>query len=167
MYPLVADVQPDQCDQRAGKIRRPAREGAKSAPAFGDMLETQGRQHARGHHGQGEADAEAQDRSHPLFDPLFEQYETAIQRIQQQRSQHVLVKLPERDGVLQAQIPRVPRARISVQQLEAWKRYLARRRGKAYAQLETEIAHRTKQFGISTIQAAIPVTPTDQDLIWR
>jgi len=113
------------------------------------------------------ADAEAQDRSHPLFDPLFEQYETAIQRIQQQPSQHVLVKLPERDGVLQAQIPRVPRARISVQQLEAWKRYLARRRGKAYAQLETEIAHRTKQFGIPTIQAAIPVTPTDQDLIWR
>src|SRR4051812_18543448 len=60
---------------------------------------------------------EGQERSHPVFDPLTEQFETAIQKIQKQPCQQVLVKLPERDTVIQAKTPMVPPPRINADTL--------------------------------------------------
>lgn len=114
------------------------------------------------------ADAEAQDRSHPLFDPLLEQYETAIQRIQKQPCRQVLVKLPERDDVFQARIPTVPSARVTAQQLEECKQTLARQRGKTWAELEAEIAYRMKRFAVPTMHPAMPThASADDEVIWR
>ena len=114
-------------------------------------------------------DVEAQDRTHPVFDPLQDQYETAVQQIQKQHRQQVLVKLPEREHVVQARTPMVPPARISAQRLEEWKSYLVRQRGKACAQLEAEIAERTQRLGLPTMQPQPPqpAPAVNEDDVWQ
>jgi len=113
-------------------------------------------------------DAEAQDRTHPVFHPLPEQFEGFVQQIQKQPRQQVFVKLPERDTVMSARTPVVPPSRINADTLEQWKRYLARQCGKAYATLEAEIAERTQRLGLPTMQAQPPAgKPVDEDMIWQ
>lgn len=115
------------------------------------------------------ADSEAQDRTHPVFDPILEQYETAIQKIQKQSCRQVLVKLPECDTVMQAKTPIVPPSRITADTLEQWKRFLARKHGKSCAVLESEIATRTQRLGLPTMQPQpIDSLPTvNEDDVWQ
>lgn len=112
-------------------------------------------------------DTEVQDRTHPVFDPIQEQYETAVQKIQKQRRQHVLVKLPECETVMNARTPVVPPSRIHGDTLEQWKRYLTKQRGKACTVLEEEIAQRTQQLGLPSMQApkAEPAVHTND--VWQ
>jgi hypothetical protein len=114
-------------------------------------------------------DTEAQDRTHPIFDPLQEQFEGFTQQIQKQQRQQVLVKLPESEGVIGARTPVVPPPRISPQQLEAWKRYLVQQRGLPRTQIEAEITERTQRFGVPTVQALSRTDspPIDDDDIWQ
>lgn len=114
------------------------------------------------------ADAEAQDRTHPIFHPLMEQFERFTQQIQKQPRQHVLVKLPESETVMQARTPLVPPSRINGQQLEEWKRYLVKQWGQPRAQLEAEIAERAQRFGVPMMQAQTPKdNPMDEDIVWQ
>jgi hypothetical protein len=111
----------------------------------------------------------AQDRTHPVFNPLQEQFERFTQMIQKQQRQHVLVKLPESENVINAQTPVVPPSRIKADTLEQWKCYLARQRGKACAALEAEIAERTQRLGLPT-RPAQPTAPTPlviEDDVWQ
>ena len=114
-------------------------------------------------------DAEAQDRTHPVFNPLQEQFEQFTQMIQKQRRQHVLVKLPESETVMDARTPMVPPSRINGQRLEEWKRYLARQRGKACTDLEAEIAERTRRLGLPMLQAqpSEPAPTVNEDDVWQ
>jgi len=115
------------------------------------------------------ADSETQDRTHPVFDPILEQYETAIQKIQKQSPQEILVKLPGQDSVTSARTPLVPPSRITGQRLEEWKCYLARQRGKSCAALESEIAERTQRLGLPTMQAQAtePALANNEDDVWQ
>ena len=61
VHALIAQVKTNQQDQRAGEVRRFARELAETAPAPGNVLDAQGRQRPGKDHGQGQADTEAQD----------------------------------------------------------------------------------------------------------
>ena len=115
------------------------------------------------------ADTGAQDRTHPIFHPLQEQFEGFVQQIQKQRRQHVLVKLPERETVLSARTPVVPASRINADTLEQWKRYLARQRGKACGDLEAEITERTQRLGLPTMQPQPPqpAPAVAEDDVWQ
>ncbi len=115
------------------------------------------------------ADVEAQDRTHPIYSQLTEQYETAIQKIQKQPRQQVLVKLPESDKVIQAKTPVVPPARINADTLAQWKRYLAKQRGKACTELEAEINDRTQRLGLPTMQAQTTESApaVNEDDVWQ
>jgi hypothetical protein len=114
-------------------------------------------------------DTEAQERTHPVFDPLQEQFEGFTQRIQKQQCQQVLVKLPESEGVIGARTPVVPPSRISPQRLEEWKRYLVQQRGLPRVQIEAEINERAQRFGVPTVQALARAArpPVDDDDIWQ
>jgi hypothetical protein len=111
-------------------------------------------------------DTEAQDRTHPVFNPLKEQFEGFVQQIQKQPPQQVLVKLPGEEKVTQARTPVVPPSRIDAQTLAQWKKYLAHQRGKACAELEAEIAERTNRLGLPTLQAQPPPAMHDDD-VWQ
>jgi hypothetical protein len=110
-------------------------------------------------------DTQAQDRTHPVFDPLQEQLEGFTQLIQKQPRQHVLVKVPEHEDVIRARTPVVPTARITAEQLEAWKVYLVRTWGKARRDLEVEIAERTTQLGVASLQTEL-TQPVDEGVRW-
>lgn len=112
------------------------------------------------------ADAEAQERTHPVFSPLGDQFEVETQKIQGLDRQQILVKLPEHKQIIRARTPVVPPARISAQQLEEWKRYLARQGGQARAQLETQIAQRAQRVGVPTIAPKLEVA-VDEDVVWQ
>ena len=78
-------------------------------------------------------DSEAQERTHPVFDPLLEQFEMCTQTIQRLRRRQVLVKLPDQDHVLTLRTPTVPTPRISRERLAAIKTELARQSAHAAA----------------------------------
>lgn len=93
-------------------------------------------------------DTTAQERSHPLFDPLGEQFERFTQTIQRLRRRNVLVKLPEIESVFKVRVPTIPRARIHAEKLEKVKELLARHVGKERKLLESEIVTRAKEFQV-------------------
>lgn len=89
------------------------------------------------------ADPEQQERSHPLFESIYNQVEVAVQQIMRLRKRHVLVKLPEQDHVVELRTPTVPPSRLSRMQLEQAKRLLARQIGHSQQKVGEEIAART------------------------
>jgi type IV secretory pathway TraG/TraD family ATPase VirD4 len=89
---------------------------------------------------------EAQERTHPIFDPMMEQFEKFTQMIQRLRRQHVLVTLPESETVATVRVPTVPPSRVSSAHLERLKTYLARQWGRPRRDLEQEIDTRTRQL---------------------
>jgi hypothetical protein len=91
-------------------------------------------------------DEEAQARSHPLFNPLLEQFEMFIQQIQRLRRQQVLVKLPDSERVLHLHTPTIPPARVQRQKVEQLKRQLIQQLGVPRHQLEAEILKRAQQY---------------------
>lgn len=105
-------------------------------------------------------DAEAQERTHPVFDPMFEQFERFTQMIQRLRRRRVLVKLPERERVYRLRVGKVPQARLSAGRLEEIKKALAKMVGKPCPEIQQEIAERAQMYGVPfyTTQLA----PTDE-----
>ena len=77
-------------------------------------------------------DETAKERTHPVFDPLLEQFEGFTQTIQRLRQRRVLLKLPEEERVLHVRIPKVPRSQVPSTHLEQVKQWLAQRVGKPY-----------------------------------
>lgn len=97
-------------------------------------------------------DEQAQARSHPLYDPLTEQFERFIQQIQRLRRRRVLAKIPDsflfRERILHLRTPVVPASRLNREQLERIKRSLACAVGIPRRQLEAEIAQRMARYGV-------------------
>ncbi len=87
-------------------------------------------------------DETAKERTHPVFDPLIEQFEVFTQTIQRLRQRHVLIKLPEQERVIELTTPTVPRRRLSSAQLEQMKRLLAIQIGYSRREIEQQIAKR-------------------------
>lgn len=93
-------------------------------------------------------DAEAQERTHPVFDPMLEQFERFTQMIQRLRRRKVLVKLPERERVYRLRVAKVPQARLSGGRLEEIKKALAKMVGKPCAAVQREITQRVHDHGV-------------------
>lgn len=93
-------------------------------------------------------DSVAQERSHPLFDPLLEQVERFTQTIQRLRCRQVLVKLPAQERLLHLSTPTIPNALINQTELEQLKRALTQQIGVPRHQLEAEIAQRQQQYAV-------------------
>jgi hypothetical protein len=93
-------------------------------------------------------DSEAQERTHPVFDPMMEQFERFTQMIQRLRRRKVLVKLPEREKVYKLRVPKVPSSPLGSEQLEGIKRALAKSIGQPCSTIEQEIVRRAKQHGV-------------------
>lgn len=110
-------------------------------------------------------DETAQERSHPLFESLYNQFEGFTQAIQRLRRRQVLVKLPDNDRVLKLRTPAVPAARISRSRLEEIKRNLARQAGKPRQELEREIAQRFVSEAPRTRDSAN--IPPQQEEFWQ
>lgn len=87
-------------------------------------------------------DETAQERTHPLFDPMMEQFERFTQTIQRLRRRRVLVKLPDKERVYHLKTPTVPKSRIGQAQLERIKDALVRQVGVPRAELERQIRER-------------------------
>jgi hypothetical protein len=103
-------------------------------------------------------DEAAQARSHPLFDPLLEQFEMFIQQIQRLRRQQVLVKLPDAERVLHLHTPTIPPVRMQRHEVEQLKRQLIQQLGVPRHQLEAEILKRAQQYQLrADRQQAAPV----------
>lgn len=74
-------------------------------------------------------DLDAQERSHPLYAPLSEQFQMDVQRLMRLKRRRMLVKLPDRDTVLTLRVPLVPPRRIGNITLAAVKRFLLQQSG--------------------------------------
>jgi len=106
-------------------------------------------------------DEAAHARTHPLFDPLQEQFERFTQQIQRLRRRRVLVKLPDsfffRHRVLHLKTPKIPGAPLKLAQLGQLKQQLVKQIGLPRQQLEAEIAERTQRYLTEPTQR-LPVT---------
>lgn len=93
-------------------------------------------------------DTEAQGRTHPVFDPMLEQFERFTQMIQRLRTRKALVKLPERERVYWLRLAKVPQAPLSAGRLEEIKKALAKMVGKPCTAIQQEIAERAQDHGV-------------------
>jgi len=87
-------------------------------------------------------DADYQDRSHPLFESLYNQVEMAVQQIMRLKRRHVLVKLPDAEQVVELATPSVPPALLSREDLAQVKRCLASQNGIARQKVDEEESKR-------------------------
>lgn len=99
-------------------------------------------------------DEQAKERTHPVFDPLAEQFEVFTQSIQRLARRRVLVKLPDSRGVIPVRVPAVPPTRLDGAQLDALKAALARRIGRPAHEVQAQIRHREQRFGVPGAAAA-------------
>ena len=83
-----------------------------------------------------------QERTHPLFSPLPEQFEGFVQATQRLRRRSCFVQLPEKEGVVGLRTLTVPPGRVAPEVLEKVKASLARKEGRSPAELEQEITAR-------------------------
>jgi hypothetical protein len=81
-------------------------------------------------------DSKAQERTHPVFDPMLEQFERAIQTIQRLREREMWVKLPDREEVIKLKTPDVPDYHVTDAQLAQIKTALAQQVGRPVGELE-------------------------------
>lgn len=114
-------------------------------------------------------DAEAHERTHPVFDPLLEQFEVFTQKIQRLRKRKILVKLPDRERVHRLRVPKVPQCRLNSAQMESIKKTLAKMVGKPCAAIEQEIVKRSKLHGVPLYiqQSASASTSQDRESVWQ
>lgn len=109
---------------------------------------------------------EAVERTHPVFDPMLEQFERAIQSIQRLRRRKVLVKLPERERVCRLHVPKVPSSQLRTEEMEGIKKALAKAVGKPYVTVEQEILKRAKQHGVPLyIKESSPAETNEE--VWQ
>jgi len=114
-------------------------------------------------------DAEAQERTHPVFDPMLEQFERFTQMIQRLRRRKVIVKLPEREHVYRLRVAKVPQAQLSGERLEEIKKALAKMVGKPCVAIQQEIAERAHDHGVPfhLLQQQSPYRFTKGDSFWE
>ena len=93
-------------------------------------------------------DAQAKERTHPLFNPLNDQFEIFTQAIQRLKRRRVLVKMPDKERVYRLRVPKVPPSRISGTKLGQIKQALAKQVGKPRREVEGEIAKRAKDYSV-------------------
>jgi hypothetical protein len=93
-------------------------------------------------------DSQAQERTHPLFNPLNDQFEIFTQAIQRLKRRRVLIKVPDKERVYKLRVPKVPPTRVKGEQLGQIKQALAKRVGKPSQEVEEEIVQRAKQYGV-------------------
>lgn len=111
-------------------------------------------------------DSEAHKRTHPVFDPMLEQFERFTQMIQRLRQRKVLVRLPDREKVHRVRVPKVPGSRVSGVQLEKIKHALTKAVGTPYTTLEQQIIERAKLHGVPLyIQQS--KTPESEEHVWQ
>jgi hypothetical protein len=115
------------------------------------------------------SDAEAQEQTHPMFDPMLEQFERFTQMIQRLRRRKVLVKLPERERVYRLRVEKVPQARLSAERLEEIKKALAKMVGKSCATIQQEITERAQRHGVPLYaqQPQVSYTFTKGENFWE
>lgn len=102
-------------------------------------------------------DVDYESRSHPLFEPLYNQLEMAIQQIMRLRKRHVLVKLPDAAQVVELTTPTVPPTSLHPTKLTQLKEQLARQSGQPRTEIEQEIrqrGHTVKTAGSSVTRQA-------------
>lgn len=109
-------------------------------------------------------DSEAQGRTHPLFNPLNDQFEIFTQMIQRLKRRRVLIKIPDKERVYKVRVPKVPSSRIEATQLERIKGALAKAIGTPYATLEEQIAKRAQLHGVP-LYVKQPAIPEEQ--VWQ
>jgi hypothetical protein len=114
-------------------------------------------------------DSEAQERTHPVFDPMFEQFERFTQSIQRLRRRWTLVKLPERERVYRLRVPNVPSSRLSAERLAAIKTALAKHVGNPSREVEEEIAKRAKDYGVPSYLKQNQTTASSgrKEVVWQ
>jgi hypothetical protein len=93
-------------------------------------------------------DSTAQERTHPVFDPMLEPFERFTQMIQRLRRRKVLIRMPDRENVHRLRVYKVPGSRLKAVQLEAIKRDLAKAVGKPCGEIEKEIVARASEHGV-------------------
>ena len=89
-------------------------------------------------------DEKQQGRTHPIFFPLFEQWEKFIQTAQFLPRRAILVQLPEKQGVARLRTVTVRDPGCSREALEELKLALVKRVGKACGLMERDIAGRRR-----------------------
>jgi hypothetical protein len=112
-------------------------------------------------------DPAAVDRTHPVFDPMLEQFERATQMIQRLRRRKVLVKLPDRERVYRLRVPNVPPSRLGTRQLEGIKKALAKAAGKPCATVEQEIVRRAKRHGVPFYVRGSQASAEIKEEVWQ
>lgn len=98
-------------------------------------------------------DEAQQERSHPLFAPLQEQFEGFTQALQRLARRTVYVQLPEKERVARLRTLTIPASRITPEALEELKRTLVRKDGKPCQELEGEIARRVPTGDTAPVRA--------------
>jgi hypothetical protein len=114
--------------------------------------------------------AEAQERIHPVFDPMLEQFERFTQMIQRQHSRKILVRLPNKESVYKLRVPKVPAARINGGQLGQIKQALSKQVGKPSGEIEAEIVQRAKNYSVPYyVQPDKPfvILPEREEEMWQ
>ena len=87
-------------------------------------------------------DERQQERTHPTFYSLSEQWEQFTQGAQRLPRRHILVRLPEQEGVRRLRTVTVSKGSVSGDKLEALKEDLARRSGKPREVMEGAVSQR-------------------------
>jgi hypothetical protein len=90
-------------------------------------------------------DEQQQVRSHPLYSPLTEQFESFTQRIQRLKRREIIVQMPERDGVVSLKTLTVPKAQLQPEALKRIKLVLAKLSGYPRKQLVPKTARQLPQ----------------------
>lgn len=115
------------------------------------------------------ADSDAQERTHPLFNPLNDQFEIFTQAIQRLKRRRVLIKIPDRERVYKVRVPKVPASRITGEKLQQIKQALSKQIGKPSGEIEKEIAQRAKQYGVPYYvqQAHAADLTQEEENVWQ
>ena len=106
-----------------------------------------------------EVDPEHQDRSHPVYESLMNQFETANQQLMRLRKRELLVKIPGREELLTVTTPTVPPSRINMDELEQYKRHMLSRVGERMSEEAATLVHVPKQHLDRTQEQAATEPP--------
>lgn len=88
-------------------------------------------------------DPDQQERTHPMYAPLHEQFEAFTQNIQRLDRRDIVVQLPGQDEAVQLKTLTVPEPRITRGELERIKKGLVQQVGRPREELVEEIAKRS------------------------
>jgi hypothetical protein len=113
-------------------------------------------------------DSDAQERTHPVFDPMLEQYEHFTQTIQGLSQRKAFVKLPDRQTVYRLRSPKVPRSELAPQRIEDIKKALTKSVGESIPSIEHKIATRAKRHGVPyDNQKAQSMVERESEKVWQ